>query len=88
MKHRNFHQESDLSSEQKELLDEIRNNFDPDSVDADRFILYEVTNFRDDASNADFWEQYEDFYHLGYDEKEVIIDKVFREIMQAGKKAG
>ena len=54
-----------LTAEQKELLQEIRDKFDPVEIVADLCILYEVTGYRDESADADFWHQYMDFFELG-----------------------
>ena len=50
---------------QKSLLTEIRSQFDPQEIVADLCILYEVTGYKDDSSQEDFWDQYMDFFELG-----------------------
>lgn len=57
-----------LTDEQKKMLNEIRQKFDPVNVVADTCILYEVTDFKDESAAEDFWEQYMDFFELGGDE--------------------
>lgn len=55
-----------MTEVQKGLLKEIREKFDPQTNQADRFILYEVTDFKDECLEAaEFWDQYEDFYQFG-----------------------
>ena len=84
--------ESKLSQEQRDLLEEIRANFDPQNVDTDRFILYEITNYKEKSGNLQpddaFWEQYEDFYDLGYDEKIGKLDKVMAGFANVSKSIG
>ena len=53
---------------QRALLQEIQDKFDPEEIVADLCILYEVTNYKDESAEADFWDQYMDFYELGDDE--------------------
>lgn len=57
-----------LTDEQKKMLNEIRQKFDPVNVVADTCILYEVTDYKDESAADDFWEQYMDFFELGGEE--------------------
>ena len=57
-----------MSNEQNDLLAEIHNLFKPDENDADRCILYEVTNYKHESAPQFFWDQYDDFNELGSDE--------------------
>lgn len=50
-----------LSQTQKDLLIEIREKFSPADVTADMCILFEVTSYKDESANPNFWEQYEDY---------------------------
>ena len=68
--------EEQLTDEQKELLEEIREKFDPVEVVTDLCILYEVTNYKDESAESDFWEQYMDFFELGNDENMIRSDKM------------
>ena len=43
----------------------IREKFDPVEIVADLCILYEVTGYQDESADADFWDQYMDFFELG-----------------------
>ena len=72
--------EENLSKAQKGLLNEIREEFDPENIDADRYILYEISNFKDDTHQGEdeFWANYEDFFELGYDERDSMIDKILK----------
>lgn len=72
--------EAELSEAQKSLLNEIRDQFDPENIDADRYILYESTNFKDDTQQGDdqFWAQYEDFFELRYDERDSMFEKILK----------
>ena len=36
-------------------------------IDADRYILYEVTGYQEGNASEDFWTQYMDFFELGDD---------------------
>ena len=45
-----------LTDEQNELLKEIRKKFDPVDVVADLCILYEVTGYKDESAESDFWD--------------------------------
>ena len=51
----NLVNEEELTPEQRELLREIREKFDPGDIVADLCILYEVTGYQDDSADADFW---------------------------------
>ena len=61
----NLVNEDELTPEQRELLREIREKFDPDEIVADLCILYEVTGYQDESADVDFWNQYMDFFELG-----------------------
>ena len=50
------------------MIQEIRSQFDPEAKVADLCILYEVTGYKDECSQDEFWDQYVDFFELG-DEK-------------------
>lgn len=50
------------------MLAEIHDLFKPDENDADRCILYEVTNYKHESAPEFFWDQYDDFNELGSDE--------------------
>ena len=56
-----------LTEEQRELLSEIREKFKPDEIVADLCILYEITNYKDESAEPDFWDMYMDFFELGDD---------------------
>ena len=43
---------------------------------ADLCILYEVTGYKDESAETDFWEQYMDFFELGNDENLIRQDKM------------
>ena len=43
---------------------------------ADLCILYEVTGYQDESADADFWNQYMDFFELGKDENLIRKDKM------------
>ena len=45
-----------LTEEQRELLNEIREKFKPDEIVADLCILYEITNYKDESAEPDFWD--------------------------------
>ena len=64
----NIFDESKLNEVQVSLLEHIRAKFDPQNNKADRYILYEITDFKEPCRNFDdFWNEYEDFYEFGYD---------------------
>ena len=48
-------------------MKEIAENFSPSDSAADLSILYEVTGYRADIENFEFWENYRDFEKLGED---------------------
>ena len=73
--------DSKLTDEQKKLLREIREKFDPVNIVADTCILYEVTEFKDDSANDEFWEQYMDFFELGDDDKLIRDSKIVMEAL-------
>ena len=56
-----------LTEDQRELLLEIREKFDPVEIVADLCILYEVTGYQGDnpANDEDFWANYADYKVLG-----------------------
>ena len=68
--------EKGLTDQQRELIDEIREKFDPKEVVADLCILYEVTAYKDESAEANFWEGYMDFFELGADENLVRFDNL------------
>ena len=50
----------------RELLQDIRTRFKPETDTPDRYILYEVTDFKDfENVPPDFWDLYTDFAELG-----------------------
>ena len=51
----NLVNEDELTPEQRELLREIREKFDPEEIVADLCILYEVTGYQDESADVDFW---------------------------------
>ena len=53
-----------LSEDQVKLLSEIVEQFRSEDNDADMSILYEVTGFKADSSDATFWHNYQDFEDL------------------------
>ena len=70
-----------LTEEQRELLYEIREKFDPVDIVADLCILYEVTGYQDGSADADFWHQYMDFFELGEDENLIRQDRMEEEAL-------
>ena len=50
-----------LSEDQVKLLTEIVYQFRSDDNDADLSILYEVTGFKADSNELNFWDNYQDF---------------------------
>lgn len=48
-------------------MKEISDNFSPSESAADLSILYEVTGFKAESENFEFWENYRDFEELGED---------------------
>ena len=50
-----------LSEDQVKLLTEIVEQFRHEDNDADLSILYEVTGFKADSSDVNFWDNYQDF---------------------------
>ena len=65
-RNKNFSDEL-LTAEQSILLHQIREKFNPVEIDADRYILYEVTGYQEGNASEDFWTQYMDFFDLGED---------------------
>ena len=66
-----------LTDEMRELLTDIRTKFKPETDVADRCVLYEVTNYKDNKNcPEDFWDLYTDFAELGNDEKLVNVNKM------------
>ena len=74
-----------LTEEQKKLLNEIREKFKPDEIVADLCILYEITSYKDESAEADFWDMYMDFYELG-DDQNFIREKRKNEKLTMYKK--
>ena len=68
-----------LTEEQRELLNEIRDKFDPVDIVADLCILSEVTNYKDKSADPDFWDQYMDFSELGDDTNLIREDRLNEE---------
>ena len=62
-----FEDNPDLTKKQVQLLKEISDSFSPGDNAADLGILYEITGFKADSENFEFWEQYRDFEELGDD---------------------
>ena len=60
--------DEELTEEQRELLSEIREKFKPEDIVADLCILYEITNYKDESAEPDFWDMYMDFFELGDDQ--------------------
>lgn len=79
-RYRNFN-EDQLTDEQKELLTEIREKFDPVEIVADLCILYEVTSYKDESAESDFWDQYMDFFELGNDENLISAKNMAEEAL-------
>ena len=48
--------EEQLTEEQKQLLEEIRTKFDSTEIVADLCILYEVTGYKDESADDEFWD--------------------------------
>ena len=42
----------------------------------DLCILYEVTSYKDESAEVDFWDQYMDFFELGNDENLIRADRM------------
>ena len=57
----------DLTDEQNDLLEEIDELFKPEENDADRCILYEVTQYQHESAPDNWWNQYDDYNELGCD---------------------
>ena len=51
----------ELEDPRKELVKNVIDNFDPESNEVDRYILYEITQFREGDSDSEFWRSYEDY---------------------------
>ena len=53
---------NDMKDEQRQLLEDIREKFNPAEIDADLCILYEISNYKDfKEEKKKFWESYCDF---------------------------
>ena len=63
----------ELDDPRKELIKNVIDNFDPESNEIDRYILYELTKFREGDSDSEFWRSYED-YSPEYDYKRFTTD--------------
>ncbi len=56
-----------MTDEQNDLLEEIDELFKPEENDADRCILYEVTQYQHESAPDNWWNQYDDYNELGCD---------------------
>lgn len=63
------------------MIKNVIDNFDPESNEVDRYILYEITQFREGDSDAEFWRSYED-YLPEYDYKQFMTDKVISNVTE------
>ena len=55
-----------MKNEQRQLLEDIREKFNPAEIDADLCILYEISNYKDlKEERKEFWESYCDFDEMG-----------------------
>ena len=61
MTNKDITDDPNMTDQQKQLLLEIREKFKPDDIVADLCILYEVTQYKDESAEPDFWEQYQEF---------------------------
>ena len=71
-----FTDDSRLTDDQKALLSELRDKFDPDANISDACLMYEITGYKDKSADEDFWNSYIDFFELGNDENMVRIDRL------------
>ena len=63
------------------MIKNVIENFDPESNEVDRYILYEITNFKDGDSDSEFWTNYED-YVPEYDFKLFTTDELISKVHQ------
>ena len=71
-----FVNDENLTDDQKALLKEIQGKFDPLNNVSDVCILYEVTGYKDESTEEDFWDQYLDYFELGNDQNLVKKNKL------------
>ena len=71
-----FTDDSRLTDDQKALLSELRDKFDPDVNISDACLMYEITGYKDKSADNDFWNSYIDFFELGNDENMVRIGRL------------
>ena len=69
-------EDPNLTDAQKQLLLEIREKFKPDDIVADLCILYEVTKYKDESAEPDFWDQYQEFAEADMADDLVRKDKL------------
>ena len=60
-----FEADKELTEEQIMLLQEISERFSAEDDAADLSILYEVTGYKAESQNFEFWSAYTDFEELG-----------------------
>ena len=70
-----FTSDERLTDDQKELLTELREKFDPENIVADVCLMYEITGYMDESADKDFWDSYRDFFELGKDENMIRLDR-------------
>ena len=73
---RDIEEDANLTDAQKQLLLEIREKFKPDDIVADLCILYEVTKYKDESAEPDFWSQYQEFAEANMVDQLVRKDKL------------